>query len=47
MTDIKKLFNFVENTLSKESILTISVYLHKWFVRNSREQFIVNNSEPA
>lgn len=44
MTDI----NFLalqKISLQRESILTISVYLHKGFVRNSKGVFTVSNSD--
>lgn len=47
MTDIKKLLSFVENILAKESVLTMSVYFHKAFERNSRGLFTVSNSDPV
>lgn len=47
VTDTKKLLGFVENILAKKSVLTMSVYLHKQFVRNSRGLFTVSNSDPV
>lgn len=47
MTDIKKLLRFVENIperKKKSLVLTMSIYLHTGFVRNSRGLFTMSKN---